>query len=232
MCQPHVRVTAGSWRATVTTRGNCRSLPQPASRRPEIAGRPEGNGRAAGLGAPDAEESTRSTDSPLAGQPGGSDNRGSGPTGCRSAGRRRPVGSGWEELQKVLAPTFPGVRETVGLVLGFAALLWLTFRVRAWLREDDARADHSVDLLTDMRELHREGGLSDEEFRLIRTRLVAAAGGGTDSLRRNAGVVPPANAGATTGTATTGPEIRSAPSLQGRSDRPGPEVTGLPDGQS
>ncbi len=52
------------------------------------------------------------------------------------------------------------------------AATWLLFRIRARFRghEDPAEDDHR--LLMQIGEMHREGGLSEEEFRSIKSRLI------------------------------------------------------------
>ncbi len=53
-----------------------------------------------------------------------------------------------------------------------ALAVWLLFRIRARFRghEDPAEDDHR--LLMQIGEMHREGGLSEEEFRSIKSRLI------------------------------------------------------------
>lgn len=75
-------------------------------------------------------------------------------------------------VKKEIAQALPNGWDLVWMGVGVLFLVWLTFRVRAWFRDDDAGSGHATDLLTDMRELHRQGGLSEEEFRLIKSRLV------------------------------------------------------------
>jgi hypothetical protein len=140
------------------------------------------------------------------------------------------VGNGWDRIGDVLSGAAPGLGETVVIALVILGMLWLTLLVRTWFRDDDAHADRPGDLLMEMRELHREGGLSEEEFRLIKSRLVSAAAGGPGSSRQTS---------ASTGTRGTGGRVpgspgatdEAAPSLHGRSDPPGQEASGLPDGQ-
>ena len=53
-----------------------------------------------------------------------------------------------------------------------AVAVWLLFRIRARFRdhEDPAEDDHR--LLMQIGEMHRGGGLSEEEFRSIKSRLI------------------------------------------------------------
>jgi hypothetical protein len=62
--------------------------------------------------------------------------------------------------------------EWLGLIVAVGVAVWLIFRIRAWFRdgEDPAADDHGM--LMQITELRRQGGLSDEEFRSIKGRLV------------------------------------------------------------
>ena len=51
--------------------------------------------------------------------------------------------------------------------------VWSIFQMRAWFREDSGRADDNLKMLTQFRDLHRQGGLSEDEYRLIKGRLIA-----------------------------------------------------------
>lgn len=63
------------------------------------------------------------------------------------------------------------------IALCFALAIWLIIRIRAYFREDAEDADQTLKMLTQFRDLHQEGGLSDDEFRLIRSRLASSAQG-------------------------------------------------------
>ena len=54
--------------------------------------------------------------------------------------------------------------------------VWSIFQMRAWFREDSGRADDNLKMLTQFRDLHRQGGLSEDEYRLIKSRLVVGHG--------------------------------------------------------
>ena len=141
------------------------------------------------------------------------------------------MGNRWDRLSDVLSGAAPGLPETLVIVAVIIGLLWLTLLVRAWFRDDSERTGQSGDLLTEMRDLHREGGLTDDEFRLIKSRLVSATAGGPGSVRQKS--VPPAARKADESVAgSPGATAQTAPSLHGRSDQPGQEASGLPDGQS
>ena len=100
--------------------------------------------------------------------------------------------------------------QWIVFILSIAAAVWLIFRVRAYFREDAEDSDQTLEMLTQFRDLHQEGGLSDDEFRLIRSRLIRtgqvtlAAGKGKPSAipadlePLDSGRVEPANSNETT----------------------------------
>ncbi len=61
----------------------------------------------------------------------------------------------------------------IGLCVALLILAGVVYRLRSWWREDAGRAADSNELLTQFRELRREGDLTEEEFRSIRSRLAA-----------------------------------------------------------
>ncbi|MEI8021006.1 MAG: hypothetical protein WCH39_22565 [Schlesneria sp.] len=60
------------------------------------------------------------------------------------------------------------------LLVAVVASIWLIFWLRSYFREDSENADGTLEMLSQFRELHQEGGLSDDEFRLIRSRLASS----------------------------------------------------------
>ena len=56
------------------------------------------------------------------------------------------------------------------LVIGAAAVM----RLRRWLKEDDAPSGGIGFTLSDLRQLHKEGQMTDEEFERARAKMVAA----------------------------------------------------------
>ena len=60
-----------------------------------------------------------------------------------------------------------------GLFALLAVAAWLVLRIRARFRdrEDPTEGDHQM--LMQMGELHRQGGLSDQEYRSIKSKLSA-----------------------------------------------------------
>ncbi len=88
----------------------------------------------------------------------------------------------WEMARKLggsLAPWQWGVVVLVGSIG-----VWSLFRLRAWFREDDGRADGHLEMLTQFRDLHRQGGISEDEYRLIKSQLVAGHASQTQLERR------------------------------------------------
>ena len=61
------------------------------------------------------------------------------------------------------------------VIVAVTVAIWLIVRLRSFFRENADDADQTLEMLTQFRELHHEGGLSDDEFRLIRSRLASSA---------------------------------------------------------
>ncbi len=74
------------------------------------------------------------------------------------------MGSKWNVLKDVLGPATPGAVEFLAMSIGVFVLIWVTLRIKAWFREDEARDENPVHLLSELEEMRREGGLTDEEF--------------------------------------------------------------------
>lgn len=88
----------------------------------------------------------------------------------------------WEKVRQLggsLAPWQWGLVVLVGSIG-----VWAMFRLRAWFREDDGRADDHLEMLTQFRDLHRQGGISEDEYRLIKSQLVAGHASQMQSGRR------------------------------------------------
>lgn len=60
----------------------------------------------------------------------------------------------------------------IGLVVALLTLAWAFFRLRSWMRDDADRTAGEQELLTHVLQMHREGDVSEEEFRSIKGRLV------------------------------------------------------------
>ena len=84
----------------------------------------------------------------------------------QSAGVTMPL---QEDLAKRLVETSTPL--WIGIIVAILVLAFVVHRVRAWYRDRDDTADHSDEILQQMRELHREGDLSEEEFRSIKGQL-------------------------------------------------------------
>lgn len=77
----------------------------------------------------------------------------------------------------------PFLRYQNALTLGQWALvlvtisvgIWTIARLRSYFREDSDDADDALEMLAQFSELHQQGGLSDDEFRLIKSRLSRVA---------------------------------------------------------
>lgn len=79
----------------------------------------------------------------------------------------------WDLLnryQDAMSPT-----TLVGTIIVAAFAVWLIFQVRARFREDTGRADDKLEMLTQFRELHQQGELTEDEYRLIKGRLARDA---------------------------------------------------------
>ena len=77
----------------------------------------------------------------------------------------------WSRLNQ-LGGTLAPWQWAIALVVACVGV-WSIFQMRAWFREDSGRADDNLKMLTQFRDLHRQGGLSEDEYRLIKSRLVA-----------------------------------------------------------
>lgn len=74
--------------------------------------------------------------------------------------------------------------EWLILLVAVTLLLWGIVRIRVWFREDEDPAARPHEMLAQFRELQRQGDLTEEEFRLIKGRIIKqdseAAGKKTD----------------------------------------------------
>lgn len=77
----------------------------------------------------------------------------------------------FHEYGKAISPT---TLVVVAFVTGLS--IWLVFHLRARFREDSGRTDNELEMLTQFRELRQQGELTEEEYRLIKSRLTAEAG--------------------------------------------------------
>ncbi len=59
----------------------------------------------------------------------------------------------------------------IGLVFALLVLAWAAYRLRSWYGEDAGRSDAGQELLSHVRQMRAEGGVSEEEYRSIKGRL-------------------------------------------------------------
>jgi len=71
--------------------------------------------------------------------------------------------------------------ELIGLGLAILVMVWLIMQIRSWLTGDDDPADGDHELLMSIRDLKREGDLTDDEYRSIKSRLVNRLGDPLDT---------------------------------------------------
>ncbi|MCA9027885.1 MAG: hypothetical protein KDA86_21935 [Planctomycetaceae bacterium] len=64
------------------------------------------------------------------------------------------------------------VWHVIGLLVALVVLVGLIIRVRTLFREDEDSTADDHRLLTQITDLHREGDLTEEEYRSIKGRLV------------------------------------------------------------
>jgi len=76
------------------------------------------------------------------------------------------------ELWERLSIALPDTATLVILACLLAAVVWGIMRVRSRMREATDTAGEALDLLGQFRELHEGGGLTDDEYRLIKRRLI------------------------------------------------------------
>jgi len=70
------------------------------------------------------------------------------------------------QYQGVMTPT-----TLLGVVIAISVSGWLIFRLRARFREDSGRADERLEMLSQFRDLRQQGELTEDEYRLIKSRL-------------------------------------------------------------
>lgn len=78
-------------------------------------------------------------------------------------------------LWKLLSASY---LQWIGLVVAIVVLVALIIRIRTLLREDADAAGDDHQLLASISELHREGDLSEAEYRSIKGRLIRRLGDG------------------------------------------------------
>ena len=91
----------------------------------------------------------------------------------------------WQQYQEAMRPWHWAI-----VVFVVFASVWVIVWLRAYFREDAEDADGTLEMLTQFRDLHQEGGLSDDEFRLIRSRLARTAKQAIQAGRDKSSAVP------------------------------------------
>lgn len=86
------------------------------------------------------------------------------------------MGPAKSALWSRLTDTLPDPAVLVALGLLLVGIVWGLVRVRARIREATDTAAESLDLLTHFREIKQGGGLSEDEYRLIKRRLTEGRG--------------------------------------------------------
>lgn len=66
--------------------------------------------------------------------------------------------------------------ELFGLILAILLMTWLVLQIRAWFTGGDDPAESDHQLLASIRDLKRQGDLTEEEYRSIKSRLVTRLG--------------------------------------------------------
>ncbi len=83
-----------------------------------------------------------------------------------------------DALSKALIPL-----ATTVTAIGVLAIA--VYLIRSWLRDNDGPAASEHELLSEYREMHRRGELSDEEFRIIKGRMAPRIQGTSDTIRND-----------------------------------------------
>lgn len=70
--------------------------------------------------------------------------------------------------------------EWIVLLVSIIVLSWLIVRIRSRFREDEGPTAQDHELLLQFRDLHRQGDLTDGEFRSIKSRIMERTDGSQD----------------------------------------------------
>lgn len=77
-----------------------------------------------------------------------------------------------DRTQRTLETFLEAAPLYVAVVVAFCVLVWIALRIKARFRDGADPAGDPRAMLAHFRELQREGGLSEEEFRSIKGRLM------------------------------------------------------------
>lgn len=132
----------------------------------------------------------------------------------------------YDQLWQVAAS--PGQWVPIVVVLGvlIGVIVWL----RARFRDDDGPAEESLEMLSQFRELHQRGELSEDEFRSIKSRLSASSHrlitGGNRGIASGSGMKSTGSASDSASAAAAEDSAGTLPtdSIQGRGEDPGAEA--------
>jgi hypothetical protein len=78
-----------------------------------------------------------------------------------------------------------------GTGLAIVVLAIAVYALRSWFRDGEDPAASAHEMLAQYRELQRQGDLSDEEYRLIKSRLASRTGGSSSSSTRTGSAYRP-----------------------------------------
>lgn len=84
----------------------------------------------------------------------------------------------WKLLNR---PSWELFGLVLAVVLALGVLVWLVVWIRAWFTGDDDPAVGDHELLASIRDLRREGDLTDDEYRSIKSCLVDRLDDAADS---------------------------------------------------
>lgn len=72
-------------------------------------------------------------------------------------------------------------------LIAVCLLIVIAFKLRSWYRGDSEDAADSAQLMLQFRELHRQGGLSEDEYRSIKGRLTSRQPADSSAVGRETG---------------------------------------------
>lgn len=75
----------------------------------------------------------------------------------------------WNLLEQFGKPG--SIASWVVMIIVVCVAVWLIYRLRAWFGEDSDRAGDGLEMLSQFGDLRRQGELTDDEYRLIKSRL-------------------------------------------------------------
>lgn len=79
----------------------------------------------------------------------------------------------WSRFSDAMSPAFLTPWQMLAVTAGVVVLAWLVVRARTWFRDDEDSTVVARELARTLEESKDRGDLSDEEFRLIKSRLAS-----------------------------------------------------------